>query len=64
MPNHPYIEFENTPAWATLERAIVELEENQDLKLTELHEYVVGYICKQLADKKLLTQSAIEPKNL
>ena len=45
---HPYQKFENTKLWQIVEKAILDLEENQDLKLTERKEYVVGYICKEL----------------
>ena len=58
-PPHPYMEFEKTPLWRTVKKAIADLEENQDIKLTEFHEYVVGYICKQLAHKKLASPAAL-----
>lgn len=61
-PEHPYVNFEGTPLWRGVDRAIADLEENQDLKLTELREYVVGYICKQLKRRKLVQESAIEIK--
>jgi hypothetical protein len=47
---HPYQKFESTPEWAILDRAIRELVENQDLRETTAHEYIVGYLCKSLAD--------------
>jgi len=51
---HPYVEFENTQLWHVIEKAISDLEANQDLRLTTLREYIVGYICKQLNDERLL----------
>ena len=57
-PEHPYIEFANTPLLRAVDRAISDLEENQDLKLTALREYVVGYICKQLKRRKLVQEPA------
>jgi hypothetical protein len=57
-PEHPYIAFEDTPLWRAVDRAISDLEKNQDLKLTALREYV-GYICKQLKRRKLVQESAI-----
>lgn len=56
---HLYTAFEGTPLWRAVDRAISDLEENQDLKLTALREYVVGYICKQLKRRKLVQESAI-----
>ena len=58
MPEHPYVEFESTPAWMVLYKVILELEENQDLDLMTPKEYVVGYICKQLAEKGMLATTA------
>ncbi len=51
---HPYQKFENTKLWQVIEKAISDLEENQDLKLTTLKEYVVGYICNQLTEERLV----------
>jgi hypothetical protein len=50
---HPYKELEQTDLWKIVDRMITELEENTDLKLTTPREYVVGYICTQLADAGL-----------
>jgi hypothetical protein len=49
QPRHPYVEFENTPLWRAVKKALRDMEENQDLALNEWHQYVVGYVCKQLA---------------
>jgi len=45
---HPYVKYEDTKAWKSIKQSIKDLEENQDLSLTEWHEYIVGYICQQL----------------
>ncbi len=45
---HPYVKYEKTKAWESIKQSIKDLEENQDLSLTEWHEYIVGYICQQL----------------
>ncbi len=50
MNEHPYTHLRNTKLWAVIEKAVVGLEENQDLKITTPAEYVIGYIYKQLAD--------------
>ena len=61
-PEHPYVEFERTPLWRAIDRAVSDLEENQDLNLTELREYVVGYICKQLKRRKLVNETALSKR--
>jgi hypothetical protein len=57
-PTHPYVKFEGTQLWRTVKKALSDLEKNQDLELKEWHQYVVGYICKQLSRNKLVTRSA------
>jgi hypothetical protein len=47
-PPHPYEEFEGSGLWRAVKKALSDLEKNQDLVLAERHEYVVGYICKQV----------------
>ena len=56
---HPYVEYENTRLWRATKKALTDLEENHDLTISELHQYVVGYVCKQLATKGLVTREAV-----
>jgi hypothetical protein len=58
-PEHPYVDFERTPLWRAVDRAVSDLEENQDLKLTGLREHVVGYTCKQLKRRKLVSEAVL-----
>jgi hypothetical protein len=46
---HPYAEYEQTPLWRAIDAAISELERNRDVELTTAREYVIGYLCQQLA---------------
>lgn len=47
---HPYVEYQSTPLWAVIEKAIDDLVENQDLIEQTSREIIVGYICKQILD--------------
>jgi hypothetical protein len=47
---HPYVKYENTPLWSTIEKAVNELVKNQDIDLTTKKEYVIGYLCKKISD--------------
>ena len=58
-PAHPYVDLEGTPLWLAVKKAVGDLEENQDLVLTEWHQYVVGYICKSISKRKLATSNAL-----
>ena len=61
---HPYVDYEGTPVWRTAKKAIADLEDNRDLTITEWHQYVVGYLCKQLAKKgdAQLDAAVIKPR--
>lgn len=44
----PYEKYRNSEPWKTIETALAELEENNDLHLTTAKDYVVGYLCQAL----------------
>ena len=50
MMNHPYKQFENTALWTILEKSLNELVSNNDIELLTPYEYVIGYLCQQLAN--------------
>ena len=50
-PPTPYADLERTALWKAIDRAIADLEKNQDLILTTGRDYVVGYICRHLTGK-------------
>jgi hypothetical protein len=47
---HPYAAFEGTPVWVTLNQAIEELVENNDLVEQTNRNYIVGFLCKHLSE--------------
>jgi hypothetical protein len=49
-----------TKAWKNIKQSIKDLEENQDISLTEWHEYIVGYICQQLDKDDLIKNNSIK----
>ena len=57
--SHPYTEFEDTALWKVVDAALAELEQNRDVKLSTAREYVVGYLCQQLASRKLVTDDSV-----
>lgn len=59
-PDHPYKKYEDTELWANIKQSIKDLEKNQDLSLIEWHEYIVGYICKQLDEAKLIKKKHLK----
>jgi hypothetical protein len=49
---HPYEAFERSPLWRAIDRALIDLVGNGDLRENEYHEYIVGYLCKSIERKK------------
>jgi hypothetical protein len=47
-----YNKYKKTNEWVIVQKAINDLIDNKDLELTTEPDYVVGYITKQLVDKK------------
>ena len=56
--SHPYTEFEDTALWKAVDAALAELEQNRDVKLSTARENAVGYLCQQLASRKLVTDDS------
>jgi hypothetical protein len=53
-PVHPYTAYEGTPLWKALKKALISLDRNQDISLTEWHQYVVGYLCQELNKQQVV----------
>jgi hypothetical protein len=45
----PYDLYKETKEWKIVEKAIQDLVENNDIAETTGRDYIVGYLCKQLA---------------
>ncbi|MEH7505083.1 hypothetical protein V7152_24240 [Neobacillus drentensis] len=50
--SHPYKQFENTSLWKTINKAIEDLVENDDIEEKTQREKIVGYICKLINESK------------
>jgi hypothetical protein len=46
---HPYVKFEGSVLWRTIEREIAALVKNGDLQELTAREYIVGSICRAIA---------------
>lgn len=46
-----YDNYKNTELWLVVEKTILELEENKDIKITTGIDYVIGYIVKNISNK-------------
>jgi hypothetical protein len=55
----PFDEYRDTPLWKALSRALTELETTGEVKVSTAPEYVIGYLCRELTAKKIVTMTAV-----
>jgi hypothetical protein len=56
---HPYEQFEKTPLWRAINKAVADLERNQDVELRTAREHFIGYLCQQLSAGGIVTEGSI-----
>ena len=57
-----YADFLGTAIFEAIAAAIADLEENHDIEITTVRELVIGYLCKQLAERRLITSEALHKR--
>jgi len=59
---HPYTEYRDTPLWQALAGALAELEASKEITIATAPEYVVGYLCRELAARRIVAATALNPE--
>jgi hypothetical protein len=54
-----YAEYRDTPLWRALASAITDLEANHEVTLATAPAYVIGYLCRELAAKRVAAPAAL-----
>ncbi len=57
----PYAEYRDTPLWRALTTVLADLEASREVAVATAPEYVIGYLCRELAAKKVVSASALTP---
>lgn len=57
----PYSEFRGTPLWAAVEKSLADLQANGEVGITTAPEYVIGFLCRELAARQVVTDRALAP---
>jgi hypothetical protein len=57
--HHVYEQFENTPLWRALAKALKDLETSRELTLDTAPHYVIGYLCQELAAKHMIAAPSL-----
>jgi hypothetical protein len=55
----PLAEFQHTPLWRAIGKALTDLETSGEVAVATAPEYVIGYLCQELAAKGIVTDEAI-----
>jgi len=54
MSSRPFDEYRDTPLWAAIEATIAELAVTRELTVNTAPEYVIGFLCRELAMKNVV----------
>ena len=57
----PYASYRHTPLWAAVAGALAELQASGELRVDTAPEYVIGYVCRELAAKSVVAPAALTP---
>ncbi len=52
MSKRPYDDYISSPLWKIVEKALIDLENNNDFERTTDRYYMIGYIVKQIETHK------------
>jgi hypothetical protein len=54
-----YEEYRNTPLWRALAGVVGDLEASGEIKIETAPDYVIGYMCRELASKWVIASAAL-----
>lgn len=55
----PFDDYRNTALWKAVETTLKELVATREIKIDTAPDYVVGYLCRELAAKSVIASAAI-----
>lgn len=61
MMIRPYTEYRDTPLWRALKGVLVDLEASHEITIETGRDYVIGYMCQELAAKWVIASAALTP---
>ena len=56
-----FAEYRDTPLWRALARVLADLEASREVTVATAPDYVIGYMCRELAAKKVVSADALAP---
>ena len=58
----PFAEHRDSALWRALEQIITELVTTQEITINTAPEYVIGYFCRELTAKQMISSQASEAR--
>lgn len=55
----PYEQYRNTPLWRALAGILADLEASREIKIETAPDYVIGFMCQELAAKWVIASAAL-----
>jgi hypothetical protein len=52
--------FQHTPLWAAVASTLAELQQTGEVRIDTETDYVIDYLCRELAAKRVVTPEAID----
>ena len=59
--SRPYPTYRDTPLWAAVASALADLQASGEVRVDTAPEYVIGYVCRELAAKSIVVPAALAP---
>lgn len=56
-------EYRDTPIWKAIAATITELTATREIRVDTAPDYVVGYLCRELAAKHVLAPNALQRRS-
>ena len=58
-PGRAYDEYRDTPLWRALAGIVADLESSGEIRIDTAPDYVIGYMCRELAAKWVIASAAL-----
>ena len=56
---HTYAQYRDTPLWRAVAGIVRDLEASREITVETAPDYVIGYLCRELAAKGVATPAAL-----
>ena len=59
---HPYMNYRGTQLWAAVASVLTDLQASGEVRVDTAPDYVIGYFCRELEAKSIVTPAALAPE--